>query len=170
MRDPVGPLARRLHLLLVGAVALFGVGILVLLLGARLLSADSYSGDMAVLAMAFTAPFWLVGLIAATDMFSVLRGRPVKVARAASWALLMVIAGFLLGHLTGLWYLRVAPTDAGFWMPLIALALGLGSLGALLRERRNGRSSPTHVPPPFDSSAGLAAETDAELARPEVVS
>ncbi|HVM30911.1 MAG TPA: hypothetical protein VM305_09130 [Candidatus Limnocylindrales bacterium] len=147
MSEITGRLARRMHLLLVCVVALFGSGILVFLLGIRLLSADSYSGDMAILALAFTSPFWGLGLIAAIDAYSVLRGRPVKVARAAAWSLLMLLSGILLGHVMGLWYLRAPVNDAGFWLPLIALALGLASMTALLIEWRRRRPRGTSSRP-----------------------
>src|SRR5215203_5102150 len=100
MSNHIGLRASRVHLLLVTALGITGLGLLVvILLGG--LGGNQYSRDMALLAGVLTAPVWLIGIAAAIDAVRTFRGRPVSGRRALAWAVLATIGGALLAYSFG---------------------------------------------------------------------
>src|SRR5215218_5465796 len=100
MSSRLGLRASGVHLLLVTAVGITGLGLLlVILLGA--VRGNQYSRDMALLAGALTAPVWVIGIAAAIDAVRTFRGRPVSRRRALAWALLATVGGLLLAYSFG---------------------------------------------------------------------
>ncbi len=156
----IGRTATRVHFVLVLAIALTGLGIIALV-AAEFMSPDSYTRDLAILATIITAPIWVVGIAAAIDAASVLRGRKVSVRRALFWAVGAILGGVLLaasfGQVDLIVGLLTAPATVGFqwpafniamgsrslyvdrpafWMPLVALLLGSASLVATVVDQR----------------------------------
>ncbi len=160
MRATLGPRAAPLHLLLVSAVALTGLGLLLMVVNEMAFGPDPYSRDMAILGLIIFAPMWLFGLVAAFEAVSVLRGRRVTRRAALGWALLILAGGTLLavtgGQATLLanlitrpdlvaldWpaLVLITPDNMGssylyvdqprFWLPIAAIVLSLASLAAL---------------------------------------
>jgi hypothetical protein len=169
LSSPLGRTGVRFHFALVLAVALTGVGLL-LMITLAMFGEDAYSRDMAVLALVITTPLWLLGLVAAVDAVSVLRGRRISRIRALVWALVALAGGALLAvssgqaslvatmlarpdlvgfdwpafrlitaDLMGVNYLYV--DQPGFWLPPAALVLGSASLIAVVLDGRGEHRS-----------------------------
>ncbi len=153
MNAIVGPLAKRLHLLLMIVVVLCGLPVLLLIAAVMVSSDDYYSRDMGILALIITAPLWIPGLIAAAELIRAMRGRPVSVARAGVWALATTVGAATFAYVLG----RDNFTGAGFMpldqptllLPIAVLGLGVASLIAVWRERRRrAEVEPAAAPAP----------------------
>jgi hypothetical protein len=166
-----GKTATRLYLALLGAVALTGAVVLVVLAWARLTYTPADGPDFTPLVLIFTAPVWVLGIIAAVELGAIARGRQVRTSRALAWGALILGGGLVLasmgGQLTLLatlltqpqrvgldWpalYLNTAeggvmyhyPIRAEFWVPVLAIVLGAIVVAAVLLDmRRRGRGAP----------------------------
>ena len=119
--------SRFLHWMIVGSFALVGLGLLVIMLWILMVEEE----QMAILALIFTAPVWLVGLVAAAEVVRLLRSRnDLTERRAGAWAAISFIGGVLVAHFTGLFALIATlitrPGDVGLNWPVIMLGDGQG--------------------------------------------
>ena len=166
MTEGIGRRATRVHLLLVAALGITGLGMLLVILLAGV-GPDQFSRGIALFAAVLTAPLWLMGIAAAIDAVRTFRGRPVSPRRALAWALLATGGGVLLAYSFGHFSVLAAlfgvsgglalawpaiavvssdgmsqyfyPTDPFFWIPIIGIVLGGASLVVQMTDRRRTR-------------------------------
>jgi len=159
----IGRTATRLHLLLVLAMAAPAVIILTLIVAEAIQANDPHA--FWVLGLIITAPVWMLGLVAVAEAVRVLRGGGVTTRRGLIYAFIGIAGGVLVAWTTGLvglvqalltrpqdvslrWpeiFIRFADgsggqsyplNDAGHWISLLWLLLGIASLVAIVRTRR----------------------------------
>ncbi|CAN5763341.1 hypothetical protein BH23CHL7_BH23CHL7_04800 [soil metagenome] len=169
-----GKIATRLYLVLLGAVALAGAGVLLMLGWARLTYTPADGPDLIPLALIFTAPVWVLGIIAAVEIGAVARGRQVRTSRALAWGALALGGGLVLASMGGQvallgallmqpqrvgldWpavYLNSAEggvqyhylDNANFWVPILAIVLGALVVAAVLLDmRRRAQDAPAAI-------------------------
>ncbi|CAN5763411.1 hypothetical protein BH23CHL7_BH23CHL7_04810 [soil metagenome] len=134
MTDTVGTTTRLLHLLVLLAVAVPGIGVL-LFLAVRVMDPQS----MAMLALFFAAPLWIAGLFAGAELIRLARGGSLTFRRAQIWAIGVLLVGVVLGYFTGFLSAGVhnlARLDAVAWLVVILVALGASSLLSIAVDRR----------------------------------